>query len=172
MILECENDIVLRSIERSDTDNVLKWRNDKEVKKYFIYQKEIEYDDHINWLEKKVATGKVVQFIIEDNGKPIGSVYMQDIDQTHNKAEYGIFIGDPKNCGHGVGTIVAKKCIEYGFDVLHLHRIYLRVYSDNLRAIASYEKAGFKREALLKHDVFVNGKYHDIVLMGVVNDGE
>lgn len=172
MILKCDNNIILRSIDIRDTENVLKWRNSEEVKQYFIYQKEIRYEDHVNWLEQKVSTGKVVQFIIEYNGVPIGSVYLQDIDMVHNKAEYGIFIGDRSNCGHGVGTITAKKCIEYGFDILKLHRIYLRVYEDNKRAISSYEKAGFRREALLKDDVYVNGKYHNIVLMGIVKDGK
>lgn len=172
MIIQCENDIVLRSIEARDTDNVLKWRNSPAVKQYFIYQKEIKHEDHENWLKDKVATGKVAQFIIECSGVPIGSVYLQDIDKVHNKAEYGIFIGDPSNCGHGIGTIVAKKCIQYGFDSLKLHRIYLRVYKDNERAISSYEKAGFQKEAVLKDDVYVNGKYHDIVLMGIVKDGD
>lgn len=172
MILKCDNNVILRSIDIHDTENVLKWRNSEEVKKFFIYQKEIKYEDHAKWLEQKVATGKVIQFIIEYNGVPIGSVYLQDIDMVHNKAEYGIFIGDQSNCGRGVGTIAAKKCIEYGFDILKLHRIYLRVYEDNKRAISSYEKAGFKREALLIDDVYVNGKYHNIVLMGIVKDGD
>lgn len=172
MIIQCENNVVLRSIERSDTENVLKWRNSKHVKQYFIYQKEITHEDHEKWLEEKVATGKVVQFIIEYKGLAVGSVYLQDIDRVHNKAEYGIFIGDSDNCGHGIGTTVAKSFIQYGFSELHLHRIYLRVYKENQRAITSYEKAGFQKEAVLRDDVFVNGKYHDIVLMGIVKDGD
>ncbi len=43
------------------------------------------------------------------------------------------------------------------------------MFADNVRAIRSYEKAGFVREADLKDDVCINGKYRDIVLMAVLN---
>ena len=43
---------------------------------------------------------------------------------------------------------------------------------NNVRAIRSYEKAGFVKEACLKDDVCIQGEYRDIVLMAVLNDGE
>ena len=58
--------------------------------------------------------------------------------------------------------------IHYAFTELNLHRLYLRVYEDNDRAISCYEKAGFKKEAVLKDDVWVRGEYRNIVLMGIV----
>ena len=49
-----------------------------------------------------------------------------------------------------------------------LHRLFLRVFADNAQAIASYEKAGFVREAYLKEDVCIDGQFRDIVLMAVL----
>ena len=59
--------------------------------------------------------------------------------------------------------------VRHAFEQMKLHRVFLRVYADNAAAIRSYEKAGFEKEALLRDDVFVNGKYRDIVLMAVIN---
>jgi len=59
--------------------------------------------------------------------------------------------------------------LRYCFEEEKLHRIYLRALADNMQAIRSYEKAGFKREALLRDDVRIDGRYRDIVLMGALN---
>ena len=69
---------------------------------------------------------------------PFGSVYIRDIDRVHNKAEYGFFIGEDDARGRGVGTAAARLMLRYCFEEEKLHRIYLRVYSDNLQAIRSY----------------------------------
>ena len=34
----------------------------------------------------------------------------------------------------------------------------------------SYEKCGFKREGVLRHDLYVNGEYHDSIIMGILKD--
>ena len=36
------------------------------------------------------------------------------------------------------------------------------------RAIASYEKCGFKREGVLREEHFARGKYHDTIVMGIL----
>ena len=59
--------------------------------------------------------------------------------------------------------------IQYCFEQLKLHRLFLRVFADNVQAIRSYEKAGFVKEAYLKDDVKIQDKYRDIVLMGIIN---
>ena len=60
--------------------------------------------------------------------------------------------------------------VQYCFDELMLHRLFLRVYAENERAIRSYEKAGFVKEAHLRDDVYIDGEYKDIVLMGILKD--
>lgn len=173
MTIDSNGDVYLRKITVEDTEQVLSWRNSTQVKAYFIFQDEITTEDHLNWLKSKVDTGKVDQFIIVEkaSAQPIGSVYLQDIDYCHKKAEYGIFIGEQNLQGKGYGTIVAKLMIDYAFDKLGLHRVYLRVLESNERAIRSYEKAGFKKEALLIDDVCINGDYKNIIIMGAVNKG-
>jgi UDP-4-amino-4,6-dideoxy-N-acetyl-beta-L-altrosamine N-acetyltransferase len=169
-IIEGEK-IYLRPISREDTELIVAWRNNPQVMKNFIFRQPFTRELHENWLGTKVDTGKVVQFVIcniEDD-MPLGSVYIRDIDRQHNKAEYGIFIGEPSARGRGVGTAAAKLMLAYCFEEEGLHRVFLRVFPENLQAIGSYEKAGFEKEALLKDDVCIDGVYRDIVLMGAIN---
>ena len=86
--------VSIRKITRKDTKKIIKWRNSKAVMNVFIDRNPLTKEQHYNWLETKVKTGEVVQFIISDDEKDIGSVYFRDINNNHKKAEIGIFIGD------------------------------------------------------------------------------
>ena len=164
-----EGRIYLRLMTNEDTDNIIRWRNSEVVRSQFIYQKPFTKESHENWIKTMVETGKVVQMIIvlNEGDRAIGSVYVRDIDHEHKKAEYGIFIGETDCLGKGYGTEAAELMAEYVFEYLEIHKLMLRVYADNERAIKSYEKAGFVKEACLKDDVFVQGEYRDIVLMAM-----
>ena len=163
--------IYLRLMTAEDTENIIKWRNSDVVRKQFIYQKEFTVESHENWIKTMIETGKAAQMMIvlNEGDRAIGSVYVRDIDLEHKKAEYGIFIGETDCLGKGYGTEAAELMIEYAFDFLGIHKLMLRVYAENERAIKSYEKAGFKKEAYLKDDVYVQEKFRDIVLMAVIN---
>lgn len=163
--------IYLRLMTGDDTDLIVAWRNSDAVRKNFIYQELFTREGHENWIRTKVETGQVVQMMICDSrtDKPLGSVYIRDIDRQHRKAEYGIFIGEATARGRGVGSATARLMLRYCFEEEKLHRVYLRALSGNEAAIRSYEKAGFVKEGYLKDDVCLNGQYCDIVWMAAVN---
>jgi RimJ/RimL family protein N-acetyltransferase len=46
-------------------------------------------------------------------------------------------------------------------------KINLRVRSDNVRAIALYERKGFEREGLLRRGMRVDDVYYDLLAMGL-----
>ncbi len=159
--------IYLRRMTNEDTDFIIKWRNSDEVRKNFIYQETFTRKSHEAWIDNMIIPGKVVQMIIcdIDTNKPLGSVYIRDIDRKHNKGEYGIFIGEESARGRGVGTAAAKLMLRYCFEEEGLHRVFLRVFATNQAAISSYKKAGFVQEAYLKDDVCIDSTYCDIILM-------
>ena len=162
--------IRLRLMQEEDTDLIVQWRNNPRVRNNFIYQKPFTREGHENWVRTMVDTGKVVQFIIEDltDGQPVGSVYFRDIDKEYSKAEYGIFIGEDSAVGKGFGSEAAHIAVEYGFEELGLHKIFLRVFADNAGAIRSYEKAGFIKEGYFKDDVCIDGRYKDLIFMAII----
>ena len=161
--------IYLRPMTVEDTDLIVAWRNQEEVRRNFIYQALFTRESHLAWIRDMVDTGKVVQMMIceEETDIPVGSVYLRDISPQHHKAEYGIFIGGEGARGRGYGTQAARLMICYAFEELKLHRLFLRAFAENRQAIRSYEKAGFVQEAYLHDDVCIDGVYRDIVLMGI-----
>lgn len=151
--------LILRPITKDDTANILKWRNAKHVRQNFIYQEEITPKDHERWLKDKVATGKVVQFIIivKNTNTPIGSVYLRDINYSSKSAEYGIFIGDINALQQGFGTESVLMIVKYAFEILRLKHIQLRVLARNQIAIRTYEKAGFQLNKEKTEKAIING---------------
>lgn len=170
-ISDREAGIYLRPMTYGDTDRIVAWRNSDAVRRNFIYQELFTREGHENWIRNTVEAGRAVQMIICDiaGDRPLGSVYIRDIDRQHHKAEYGIFIGEESARGRGIGTAAARLMLQYCFREEKLHRVYLRAFASNIQAIRSYEKAGFVREGLLRQDVCVDGVYHDMVWMAALN---
>jgi RimJ/RimL family protein N-acetyltransferase len=56
----------------------------------------------------------------------------------------------------------------HAFHDLKLHRISIRVLAYNTRAIRSYQKCGFLIEGREREAAFVNGRWHDDIIMGLL----
>ena len=159
--------IYLRLMNHNDTDLIIAWRNSEPVRRNFIYQAPFTRQGHENWIKTMIETGKAVQMMICDltTDKPLGSVYIRDIDRQHGKAEYGIFIGEADGRGRGVGTAAARLMLRYCFEEEGLHRVYLRAFPENQQAVRSYEKAGFVQEGVFRDMELLDGAYRDVVFM-------
>lgn len=164
--------ISLRPLTLADTSNIVRWRNQPEVYKNLYSQNLITEEQHTNYFHKYVETGLVRQYIIvaDINGTPvdIGTVFLKDIDSISNKAEYGLFIGELQAQGKGFASLVAEETLKIAFKNLGLNRVYLTVFANNVRAQKSYEKAGFRKEGVLRQDFFDGEKYVDIICMGIL----
>ena len=159
--------IILRFITREDTKLIVKWRNNERVRKNFIIQNRLTEERHNHWLDTRVASGEVVQFIIvkKEGEMPIGSVYFRDINYNEKKAEYGIFIGEDTAVGKGYGTEAARLALDYAFHVLGLTKIFLRVFADNKLAIQSYRNVGFKEYNYIESIETSSGEYREVIFM-------
>ncbi len=166
------NVITLRPITENDTKDIVRWRNSEEVRKYFLDRSDISEQSHNNWLKNKVFTGEVAQFVIMINETKVsvGTTFIKDLDFHSKKGEFGIFIGDPGQRGKGVGFEATKLITEYGFDILKLNKIYLRVLANNHRAIATYKRVGYKVDGTLRKDFYDNGTYLDVCVMSVLKN--
>lgn len=163
------NRVVLRPITESDTDNIVRWRNKEIVKKNFIFRELFTKEMHICWLNKKVRSGEVIQYImIDEFDYPFGSIYFRDVDLKSRTAEFGIFIGEEDHIGKGYGQEAMSLFINYGIDTIGLMRINLRVIESNERASTLYEKMGFKIIKMEKQTSQPSGELLDIVHMSLI----
>lgn len=106
--------------------------------------------------------------ITNEDQEQIGFVAFYFINQRHRHAEFAIAL-DPLHQGKGYATQATKLALDYAFLTLNLRKIYLLVANINEKACHIYQKFGFKTEGHLVEHYFFNGKYHDVIMMGLFN---
>ncbi|UCB51702.1 MAG: GNAT family N-acetyltransferase [Candidatus Zixiibacteriota bacterium] len=163
----------IRAIEKTDIDEIMKWVNDREVMDNLIMRYPVSRYQEEKWIEKALddpnPRNKVFALETKD-GVYLGGIGLHRIDWENRSAEVGIVIGNKEYWNKGYGSDSMMTLLEFAFDRMNLHRVYLKVYDFNLRGIKSYEKCGFRREGVLRHDLYVNGEYHDSIIMGILRD--
>lgn len=88
---------------------------------------------------------------------------------SDNKAKFSIEIYDNKFYGYGIGTEITKLVLNYAFEILGYHKVYLRVLEYNKRAIKCYENCGFIKEGIDREGAFINGSYFSDIYMGILS---
>ncbi|MCG7217501.1 GNAT family N-acetyltransferase [Paenibacillus mucilaginosus] len=114
--------------------------------------------------------GSRADFVVLDKEteEPIGFVHLTGIDPWARRAELGILIGRKEYHGQGYGTEITRLIVRFGFERLNLHKVYLTVNADNPAGIRCYEKAGFRRDGVLRDEIYKNGVYLDRILMSIL----
>jgi RimJ/RimL family protein N-acetyltransferase len=164
----------LRAYDKSDLDAIMKWVNDEEVSHFLggrlAHMQPVSRADEERFIEQAMARSDDQRvFAIETLDRVyIGGIDIHGIDWVARHGEIGVVIGDKSFWGKGYGTDAMHVLLRFAFEKLNLHRVHLRVYDFNHRAIASYEKCGFKREGVLRDQHYAAGQYHNVILLGLL----
>jgi RimJ/RimL family protein N-acetyltransferase len=159
----------LSPIDENDSEKYTQWLNDLEVTQYLsaMYPRVINVKNEKEFLEK-LAKEHNYAIIDTDTNELLGNCGFTSIDNLNQTSEIGIFIGNKNFWNKGYGTEAMTLLIDFGFKVLNLHNISLRVVSFNPRAKKVYEKIGFniigkRRESILKGKERYDMIYMDIL---------
>jgi len=164
----------LRALEKSDLPAVWRWVNNEEVMWFWgepcNAQSLAEIEQWFARLQEAAGYSSK-QFIIEmKGGTPIGRIFYEHLDAKHRRTEVGMQIGEKGYWGRGYGADAMLTFLDYLFNELALHRVYLRLQNYNARALKCYEKCGFTQEGILRHNTFTRGEYYDDLMMGILHD--
>lgn len=162
--------VILRTVRLSDAPRFVKWFNDPEVNK-FLLVREMNLKDEIKWIKDQIKyNGKDrVHFSIDTiDGVHIGSCGISSIEKRNKKGGIGIMIGNKSYWNSGYGSEAMRILINFGFQKLKLHRIFLDVYEYNKRAIKVYKRLGFKTEGIMKEANYWNGKFWNTYNMAIL----
>jgi len=154
------------------TDEYLSWLKDERVNRYLLKpNQEITLDEATKYCEALMNSNDNHFFAILTNSEKrhIGNVRLGPVKEDGRRCQFSMMIGNTDYHGLGIGTEVVSLGAAYCFDTLNVHKVFLDVITENLPAIRIYEKNGFITEGLLKDHVFLNGRYHDLKLMGLIN---
>ena len=107
-------------------------------------------------------------FVGEVDGEPVGCVAYGVLSDRHRIVEARRFAIDPRVRGRGYGDALARAFQRHVLQGLGFHRIELKIYGFNERAIAHAERAGYIREGVKRRAYLRNGEWVDAVLFALV----
>lgn len=164
--------VYLSPISSDDAETYCNWLNDPLIAgnidgaaKVYSLTAEREY---IDTMQKQNA--HIYAIINKETDALIGNIGIEDIDNTSRTATIGVFIGDEENRGKGFGSEALRLACRYAFDRLNLHSLHLWVFSFNERAMNVYKKVGFKEVGRMRESYYLDGKYHDSILMDILKE--
>ena len=163
----------LRAFREDDLKNDVAWINNPVVTRYLTHMRPWSIVEERTWLDRAMRNDDPtsVTFVVEtSDGEYSGSVGLIHIDGRNRHAEVGIVIARPEDWGRGLGTEAMLLILRHAFEEMNLHRVMLRVFTFNERAIKSYVKIGFVEEGRLRQNMYRHGAWHDTVIMGILAD--
>jgi RimJ/RimL family protein N-acetyltransferase len=167
--------VYLREYRMEDLEAIYQWRTLDEIVWWtaaYVWPESLEQARA--FLEGQVrntdpANRKFAICLREDN-RYVGHIGYEHLDLRRRNTELGIVLGYPDMLSKGIGTEAIRLFLRVCFEELGLHRVGLRVLRANERGIRCYEKCGFKEEGSLREWHYSRGRWHDLVLMSILED--
>lgn len=173
-----EGDLVrLRAFDNSDLMKSLSYINDYEIVRGafsgILYPSTVDDEAQVMSGQTSRSHG-AYQFAIETlkEHEFIGKCGFTAINWKNRLGEIAILIGEKKMHGLGYGTDAVNLLCRLGFEEMNLHKIKAEVMDFNKPAIRCYEKCGFVQEGVLRDEVYREGNYHDVIVMGKFRTAE
>lgn len=118
------------------------------------------------------AQGSGASFLIFESqtGRLLGGITVGNIRYgVAQCGQIGYWIGQ-RYAGMGYMYEALGLVSHHAFDTLRLHRLEAACIPGNARSIGVLEKAGFRREGLLRSYLRINGTWHDHLLYALIAD--
>ena len=105
------------------------------------------------------------------SGLFLGGVGLNQINRNHNFANLGYWVRSSQT-GRGVATAATLLAAEFGFEDLGLNRIEILTATGNAASRRVAEKAGAKREGILRNRLLLHNSPHDAVIYSLISDNK
>lgn len=131
-------------------------------------------EGHRAWAREQAAAepdGDCFRLAVEalGTGEMVGAVSSNHADPQSGRFEYGVTVGaDHRRKGYAAEAVVLL--LRYMFAERRYHKCEARVFAYNQGSLALHQRLGFVEERRLRDHVFLAGRHHDLVLLGILAD--
>ncbi len=163
--------INLRPVEDEDAVVFHRWFNDPEVTHFLGANAfpAVSMAQERLFIERlRDDRGRRAFVIALKDGTAIGNCTLRNFDWTARSCEVGIAIGEKQHWGKGYGGEALEMLQEMAFNNLNLHKLWLTCAAYNERGLRAYRRIGFREDGRLRDERFVDGRYHDTVVMSIL----
>lgn len=159
--------VCLRPWREDDLDVLTVLRNDVPLQAQLLARAQGNKPEQVRkWLQAREDQADCMLFMIsaQENERTSGFIQVDDLNFLDGHANVGICLHSDAR-GRGLGGKAIDLLASYLAEQWRLRKLNLKVRADNSAAIRCYEKIGFDRCGLLRQHVFLEGDWHDVILM-------
>jgi RimJ/RimL family protein N-acetyltransferase len=145
---------------------------DEEVRRLTGTHGHLTYAQAREWCESRSGRTDRMDMAITAPGdhRYLGELSLYSVSPENESAGYRIALSAIEFAGQGLGREATELVLDYAFDKIGLHRVWLYVYAFNMRAIAVYRTCGFVVEGRLRDALLWEGRRHDALLMAALRN--
>ena len=149
----------LRAIEHDDLASFLEWRNKPNLRRNFREYKELSFSNQENWFNNIVLNSPnhiMFSIVNLENGELIGACGLNYIDWL--------------NIDEKFAPDATKLLLDYGFNELNLHRIYVEIYDIDVKKQKLLEDLNFTFDGLLRETHWTEGKWCNSLFYSILKN--
>lgn len=170
--MKAKLDFIIREITLLDAAAFLKLRMQSEKETPMMGYRAGERKETVLQAAKKLkiilASKDAAIFVATVDGSLVGFVMVYANAMKIYSKSRGIAIAVLKKYWRrGVAIALMKRAIVWSKDK-KVHRLELDVWAHNIAAIKLYKKFGFKKEGVAQDSIYLNGKFVNVLNMGLI----
>lgn len=168
------NYVYLRAIEKTDLPQLMNWRNNPELRKFFRETDEINTENQLKWFESintKSSPHKMFAIIKSDTNELMGACGLCYIDWVNRSADFSIYLGyDDIYIDQKYAIDAANLMIDYGFNILNLHRLWAEIYSIDEAKKIFFAQLKFTLDGTFRETYWYDKKWHDSLFYSLLSN--
>lgn len=165
--------IQLLPFTEADIDRVLPWitsREDLYLWTAYSFGFPLTREHLLQHIKECAERGDRLLYkaVLSEDGAVFGHIELGAIDRRNRSLRIGRVLIDPAQRGRGLGVGMMRASVDLAFQQFEMHRVELGVFENNPRAIACYERVGFKQEGLARDWFKADDGYWNMLTMSIL----
>ncbi len=141
----CSDRLKFSGISLQDAENLVKWRSDENIIKYFLNPTPVTMEQHLSWFNNYLKNTTRYDFIIriKENNTPIGVVGISSIDYSNKTCEINYALGENAYHNKGYASEAVSSLINFSIKMLDIDSFFAEIHENNLASENLIKKMGF-----------------------------
>lgn len=164
--------IRLTQAQESDAERILAALEPGSTQNLSFFSRQVDLEHQRAYLRKQCAGDENYLWVVErvSDGAIIGTAGLHELDRNSHNARLGVLIFKGEDRGQGYGSEAILQVLAKAFSGFGLHKVYLKVFTENSRSANHYTHMGFSMEGILRQEYWLNGAYKDMFRMAIFHN--
>ena len=160
----------LRPPRPEDAEVMATWFEDLETSRFLGLRNPPSVEMEKEWLAKGAKDPNSVLWVVDADGRVVGTTAIRDIDWKNGFGTTGTLIGERSVWAKGIGRESMQLRARYAFTQLPLRKLKSSYFDGNVASGRAQAAAGYREIGRYRADRYVDGQWVDEVVTEVLRE--